>query len=66
VGSSTTLPMCVGGIERTHTESPKSAQIHPGEGFQSPTWTERLTYDFLRVSRASKVFLVPINMPLNL
>jgi hypothetical protein len=60
---SSALPLGLSAHERTvHGRSP----FHLGFGFESPTRTKRLTYIFLRVSRASRVLLIPINRPLNI
>jgi hypothetical protein len=34
--------------------------------FQSSTWTRKLTSDFARISRASRILLISINRPLNI
>jgi hypothetical protein len=37
-----------------------------GLDFQSSTRTRKLTYDFPKISRTSRVLLIPINKPLNI
>jgi hypothetical protein len=71
-GLSTLAPparlMCTFPWAQAHSSVQHMSAIlfHLELGFQSLTWTRRLTYDLPRFFRASRILLIPINTPLNI